>query len=289
MKFLFNRTSIHNKFKSPFWAKFVVIGLVVYVVYSMLQKPEERISEQSIKDFAEQENISGYVKKYSNLRVPTIKDVVIGSGGSAVCGQTVKAQYEVKKPDGGVIESATKDIRLGERKSIKALEKSLFGIKSGGERVFEAPAILAYDDPDFVRDDVAKNTSVTINIKALEINPEIPKTDMGMRVNVLTIGSGVVSECGSLVEFAVNVWDSAEKMILGSEKPITARLGHGNIPFWLETALVNIPEGRQITIVVPKSLVNFGFFGQKDSNRLIPNLPSETIVVDVKLIKVLKK
>lgn len=204
----------------------------------------ERTISSSIKQFIENDNNKEFLEnminnnpaipKGTNLlyKLPenvVIKDLEIGQGSIAECGQTVKIENISNN------QSTMQQYILGENVAAPEIEQSLLGMRVGSKRKIQ------------IRN---KDNNYNVQINLLSASPKISYTPIGLQVFDKKIGTGQEAICGNKVQIVYKVFN-LEGKILFTSKPILANMGQGNVPFGIIKALLYQKEGGVRTVLMP--------------------------------------
>ncbi len=289
---------------STMWMKWLVIGVILYAFFAV-QRPDTPENPNEMRKALNKAatelkpsnlvNFKDYKEKIfpsyvGNLR---IKDITLGNGLPAVCGQEATITYETFLPDGKAFgDSATseKPLRyvIGEQKVMPVFEQGVIGMQPGGNRSVLAPPNLSYGKEGFVREDAPANMMMRFEISLIELSPALPDPDAyPYRIAQIRGGQGVAKVCGDTVDVHVTVWGMDGKKLFDTHEagktPLTLTLGKSEVMVGLEQGVVGMAAGEMRTLVIPPL---FQKPLRKDKPDIEIPLPvNQTVLVDVERVQ----
>jgi FKBP-type peptidyl-prolyl cis-trans isomerase len=103
-----------------------------------------------------------------------ITDTVVGTGATAVAGDTVTVQYVGALTNGQVFDASAKHsaegftFNLGAGQVIKGWDQGVAGMKVGGKRMLVIPAFLAYGDRA-IGDIIPANSTLVFEVELIKV------------------------------------------------------------------------------------------------------------------------
>lgn len=123
-----------------------------------------------------------------------IRDIVVGTGATAITGQSLVVKFTGMRPDGTVFESSQTTFTLGSGSVPRGWQAGIAGMKAGGRRLLVIPPELAFGDAG--RTGVPGNSKVVYDVEL--VSATSPATIGGTSTGSLTAGVGAMTASGTL-------------------------------------------------------------------------------------------
>lgn len=225
-----------------------------------------------------------------------ITDLTEGTGALAHCGQHVSLRYTYTSRGGDIIFSnmegkeTTQNVPLGGREMLAGFERGVIGMKVGGLRDLVIPPILAFGGVkkietlrDHTKFHFSGDTSI-VNARAslLAVTPELPATEMPLRIVEQHMGDGAAVECGSSLSIQLALWKLDGTLLFSTEgkAPLTFTVGSSHMPFGVEEGVIGLTLGGSRTLIIPPGYLS-PLFPSDDYLLKDVKLPSNEIVLAV--------
>ncbi|MFO0388717.1 MAG: FKBP-type peptidyl-prolyl cis-trans isomerase [Alphaproteobacteria bacterium] len=302
---MFFRKRRRRKQQDASWMKWLLAFFVLYAVF-IHQKPAPKNAPDTAGETVEPakqdlsptiiaDNLSSYKEKIFPSRAGAlrIRDMTLGSGIPAVCGQEVTVTYNTFYSDGKpYTDTAPKDkpsiYIIGEKKMMPVFEHGVIGMQPGGERSVYAPPNYAYGVEGFKREDVPPNTLMRFDISLISTSPALPNPDTSLyRITYVRQGVGIAVICGERIKAHVTVWGMDGKKLFSSKdtngEPLQFTLGLSEVIVGLEQGVIGMTSGEIRTIIIPPE---FQKPLRKDTPDIkIPLPANQTVLVDVERVQ----
>ena len=294
-----------DPYPTPQWLKWVLIGFILFSVvhYHVGGKGDQPNPLKQAIDKASQDlRPSNFVNftEYKEIVFPSyrsklrIKDLALGKGLPALCGQEATISYVSWLGKENKLGEATQENPLrfviGEGTAMPVFEQGIIGMQPGGTRSLLTPMRLSYGIERFKnpKHDIAPTANVIFNVTLHTLKPALPDPDASpYRIAVTRSGAGQKFVCGSKVKIHATFWNiQGEKLYTTygeGKSPLLFTLGSAQVFTGLEQGVVGMKIGENRTIVVPPAFQK----PLRDNKQVIDfSFPkNETILVDVELIQ----
>lgn len=216
--------------------------------------------------------------EFKDLKVIDTKE---GTGKGAEEGDTIWVTYTGKFKNGKVFDSSDNQggvpfsVIIGSRQVIEGWEKGLIGLKAGGERTMEIPWRMAYGERG--NETIPAKSDLIFDVKALAL---VKKGEEGViDVTEISKGTGAEVKEGSLitVKYSGKLMND-EEFDSNNGKPLTFRVGNGEVVDGFDAGVVGMKKGGKRVIVIPPRL-GFPFGGDG-----IP--PNSVVKFEVEIVDV---
>lgn len=221
----------------------------------------------------------------------TIKDVKMGRGGPAVCGQEATIAYTARTSDETEIKDSADaehplTFKIGEHKVMPAFELGLVGMEKGGKRLIMASGPDAYEAEGFKKEGVPEGARVVFDVDLLDIKPALPDIlENVFRISDIQPGYGRYLLCGNLVKVGVTVRDVEGKKLFSSEdegKPVIFTIGKSEVFLGLEQGVIGMQTRAKRALIVSPAFQKT--MNGNDPKLKIPFPPKQSVLVDVEAL-----
>lgn len=270
MFFFFNKKKQESKpDRTPVWFKWLLGGFLVYAIaYNVFSpKTPTQPAETTNTERLDFRPVAGVIGKPEPFH---FRDTITGSGTVAGCGDSVRFHYSLHRSDQNLVETVGSKEQpvattLGKNAVFPALERSLLGMKEGGQRLVVASPAQAFAATGFRHPAFGFHDTVGIKLwlDAVEpFQPSVPQ-HFGYRQFDVSAGEGRPAVCTDDVEMQVTLWSVRGERLWStqSESPaspetqqrdyITVRIGEGKWPYAVEKMLMGMRRGGKRTALVP--------------------------------------
>jgi FKBP-type peptidyl-prolyl cis-trans isomerase len=199
-------------------------------------------------------------------------DTMNGDGDIAICGSSATINYKLFTERNIEFYSSGTQVKstIGDGKFIKGLENGIIGMKKGGKRKIAVPSALAYDDPEFNNDVVAKGAPVMVEVELVDVRNGL-NPDISMVTDILSKGEG------------------DDKALCGNKVSISSEngefdfvIGKGDVPLGIEMGVLNMKLGEIRRLSMPQEFLKIRRENKLPDNLQIPK--QGRMVIEVELI-----
>jgi FKBP-type peptidyl-prolyl cis-trans isomerase len=262
---------------------FAFIGYAVYITYINPPKPEPKgnapqnsllyETRQTDHNSRESKDLLGMFSVLSNPMQPRLNVIneVQGKGSEVVCGQNLTYRYSdtIIGESEPFQKNKESTLRFGKDPIILGHLQTLLTLKVGGSKTVQYPHLWGYVNTG---PENARGKDLQSEIHLVSATPEMPLTAMPMRLFAdPPQPSGKRFLCGSQVQANLEIRSVEGTLIYPKEgeakKAIAIRIGAGEVPYGIESALQLLSAGDKASILIPPAF-------QKRFNPLKPG--SET-------------
>jgi len=273
----------------PPWLMWMLVFFIAYSAYVM-SKPGTgpNKSMRIAKDELSSEiDLKGYKDKIfpehaAGLR---IRDMEVGIGDPAICGQQVSITYDSYLAQGNQLpDSASKEkplkFTIGDGHVMPVFGNGVIGMKEGGKRSIVAPPLMSYGLEDYRREDVPDGATVRMEIEMLSISPKLPDLDtVPYRIAEVSVGNGPMIICGEPASLRVKMWDLNGKLLYDNKDekdPMLFTPGRSEVMLGLEQGVIGMNQGGTRLLVIPKQFQST--MSGKEPKFALP-LPKDQVVM----------
>ena len=305
-RFFFRKRWTPPKQPRPKWLNALLLIFIVYAVAVGVHKsPDGTPSDlgkdiQKVGQAVSRDNIERTYNSYRNILFPVydssleMRDVAVGKGTPAICGQEVSIAYATQVVNGRMLpfkadRTEPLTFRIGAGKVIPAIEQGVTGMKIGGKRSLASSPGMAYGNKAFSdgKETFEDKDRIRIDVELLGAKPEVPdvgKTPYRISNNYgKAVGYAIL--CGQQARVHVTIWDvEGNKLYSTKDKkaPVSFTVGKSEVFLGLEQGVVGLPRKGQRTLVVPPEY-------QKTMNGNPPAITfpfpkAQTVLVDVEAL-----
>lgn len=184
------------------------------------------------------------------------QDKTVGAGREVACGDTVTAYVEAKDAQGNPIKTALYDkpgdndkslsFTVGQHAVFPALERSIVGMKVGGNRIIDAPPALVFEELN-----IAQGLSnIVLYVDLLALSPAWDKNAAPLLSSPPVMLDDEAMLCGKSLSVDVTIWDAAGKRV-ATLRDVAITLGDSHTPLGLSQALIGLANGASRTLTIP--------------------------------------
>lgn len=257
---------------APQWFMWLMGGFVVYAILSnvftdKVSEVQRETAERTVAEVPDSEYfnfpvvVSGAVGNTAPARQMFLRDVKIGSGSTAECWHDVAVHYRLYNAQGDLVEDTRAnggepvEFSVGGRDVVLALERTVLGMKEGGQRAATAHPDVLYGDRHFQHPDMGRTQygAYMVTLERSRRPENLPFSDLGLRIYNDTIGEGRGAQCTDRVRVRLRGWE-ANGSPLWREHSLPAvmvRVGEGKAPYAVERALLDMKVKGKRTLIVP--------------------------------------
>ncbi len=249
---------------------YLVLAVLAYAIYATYvnpppSAPKEKPPEQSLlyetqqtqKDPKAGNDLAGMFALLSNPMQPRLHLVseTEGSGTLITCGQNVTYRYTdtiIGEPK-PILSAKEARVRFGLDPMILGHGHALSGMRVGAKRTVQYPHVWGYVTTG---PDAARGKDMQSEVTLISAEPEPPTSVMPMRIFVEPVHSQHKQfGCGSLVQFNMQIRTVDGTLLLPADEAtmqtVRIRIGAGEAPYGLETALQTFSPGDRASILMP--------------------------------------
>ena len=291
--------------ESDSFARFVRWGIVLFIGYVLFKssfgfltpthQPEKPVSApievaETKKDCDKKIEFPFMAVNFIPEISPAIhiKDVKVGEGEPAICGQRAKISYIINNKEGKFLGKGNDEtVGVGAFGGAlpRGLELGLMGIKSGGHREITIPSELAFFYNNGVKENhYAKERAIIANVSLDSLSPELTKSPMELKIINDKFGAGKSVECGDKVTVGVKLWKIDGSKLYSNEKPLEFTVGNSPLFLGIDQAIIGMKKGGNRVVIIPpayaKPLVHQFY------DILISTPNNEIIVAEIELFSI---
>ncbi|MCH9754091.1 MAG: hypothetical protein K0T99_04240 [Alphaproteobacteria bacterium] len=201
------------------------------------------------------------------------KDIVIGSGKTAQCGDKISIRYNIQKSseqDNNSDNTILKDLYIGDAAINRSLENALIGMKEKGKRKIMFNDEKTHSDnisnnkKDFLLADVTMEKVITKNNNQNDWGIFIDKDSFSF------IGPKIM--CGDEISAYYSMRNLQGKQIYNSKsdnKTITFKIGDSRTPTKISQGLIGLVKNQSKISLIMKQ--NDLLYTDRKGNRILPN------------------
>jgi|GEM_PF-2325329 len=213
------------------------------------------------------------------------KDILIGSGKTALCGDEVTITYNISqsadKTDSSDLPSTTKTLFIGKQELGKSLENGLIGMKEKGQRK------ILYNEEEILKKNAAegKKDFLLASVTLDKINQKLAEeNDWGIFVDknsFAVIGPKIM--CGDIIESYYKIRDMKGNIIYDSKEKnnkVIFEIGSKKTPQKISNGLMGLVKDKsKISVIIDKKSLQYT---DKKGKRLLPGDPKdELFIIDI--------
>lgn len=254
----------------PKWISWIFVGLLAYIIYTgnQSQKPPESIPKEVLTT-TQTHTPAKAPKDYDALRKlvdgdrwyraidpnyigdADIKEVSLGEGTSVQCGDEVSVLLRGTREDGATFdpehdESKPLSFMVGNAK-IPALNEGVIGMKSGGQRVLDAPVNQVYPQAE------KRNFSEVKFHLTLKKHSDISSNTLPITAATLVAGddSKEPVRCGDTLTASMIVFNAKGERIAQTKDTLTITLGLRQLAWGIDVLARGMRVGERRLLTIP--------------------------------------
>lgn len=251
--------------KTPVWFMWLMGAFVVYALITNIFT--DRVSEEQNK--AEKKPATDM--EYFNFQVVGsqglggkalplfLRDITTGEGAPADCWHEATVHFKLYDAQGRLVEDTheAEPVRftVGGATVPLALERGTLGMRVGGKRASTASPEMLYGDERFSHPQMTAKAfgGMIIELLSSERPPNLPVSNLGLRVYEDVAGDGKLAQCTDRVRLRMKGWDTkgVELWKEANLPAIWVRIGEGAAPYAVERGVMGMRVGGKRTLIVP--------------------------------------